>query len=72
MATTVEARVQAKVSPSTQPAPWYRDRVRLAIGAAVAVVLVALVAWFVTSSGRRKEEFAQRTLNQARSAAEAA
>lgn len=72
MATTVEARVREQASPSsTQPAPWYRDRVRLAMVAAVAVVLAALVAWFVISSGRRKEEFAQRTLNDARAAAEA-
>ena len=70
MATTVEARVRAQASPSTPPAPWYRDRNRLAVGAALAVVVVALIAWFVYSSGRRKEEFAQRSLNQARSAAE--
>ena len=70
MATTVEARVRAQASPSTAPAPWYRDRNRLAVGAALAVVVVALIAWFVYSSGRRKEEFAQRSLNQARSAAE--
>ena len=30
-----------------------------------------LIAWFVVSSGRRKEEFAARSLNQARAAAEA-
>ena len=72
MATTVEARVRAQASPpSTPPAPWYRDRNRLALGAALAVVVVALVAWFIYSSGRRKEDFAQRSLSQARSAAEA-
>src|SRR5687768_11220550 len=71
MATTVEARVRAQASPSTQqPVPWYRDRNRLALAAAVAVVVVALVVWFVITSGRRKEEFAQRSLNQARTAAE--
>jgi len=33
--------------------------------------VLALVAWFVMASGRRKEEFAARSLNQARAAAEA-
>jgi outer membrane protein assembly factor BamD (BamD/ComL family) len=40
----------------------------------IALVLVAvavLVGWFVVSSGKRKEQFAQRSLNQARVAAEA-
>jgi predicted negative regulator of RcsB-dependent stress response len=73
MATTVEARVRAQVNPSTpqQPVPWYRDRNRLAFAAAITLVVAALVAWFVISSDRRKEAFAQRSLNQARSAAEA-
>ncbi|HEU5039741.1 MAG TPA: hypothetical protein VFT84_02905, partial [Gemmatimonadales bacterium] len=70
MATTVEARVRAQVSPTPQPAPWYRDRNRLAVGVGLAVLVIALVAWFIYSSGRRKEEFAQRSLNQARTAAE--
>ena len=71
MATTVEptTREQAKAAPGATP--WYRDRNRLAIGGAIAVVLVALVAWLVVSSQRRKEEFAARSLNQARTAAEA-
>lgn len=71
MATTVEARVREQASPTPQTTPWYRDRVRLATGAALGVVALVLVAWFVISSGRRKEEFAQRSLNQARAAAEA-
>jgi outer membrane protein assembly factor BamD (BamD/ComL family) len=72
MATTVEARSRAQVTPSTQqqPAPWYRDRNRLAFAAGIAVLVAALVVWFVLSSGRRKEEYAQRSLNQARTAAE--
>jgi TolA-binding protein len=40
------------------------------VGLAILAVL-ALVAWFVMASGRRKEEFAARSLNQARAAAEA-
>jgi TolA-binding protein len=71
MATTVEARAREQVSPSAAPTPWYRDRNRLALAGGIAVVVIALVAWFFTTSGRRKEEFAQRSLNQARSAAEA-
>jgi outer membrane protein assembly factor BamD (BamD/ComL family) len=35
------------------------------------VALVAIAAWFVVASGKRKEQFAARSLNQARSAAEA-
>jgi outer membrane protein assembly factor BamD (BamD/ComL family) len=71
MATTVEARAreQTRTAP-TKPA-WYRDRVRLGLAAGVAVLIIAVLAWFMVTSGRRKEEFAQRSLNQARTAAEA-
>ncbi|HUF34788.1 MAG TPA: hypothetical protein VMN37_02505, partial [Gemmatimonadales bacterium] len=44
---------------------------RLAVAGALALVVLGLVAWFVTTSTRRKEEFAARSLNQARAAAEA-
>ena len=71
MATTVEATAREQVNRSTQPAPWYRDRNRLALAVAGALVAIALVAWFVMTSNRRKEEFAARSLNQARTAAEA-
>jgi predicted negative regulator of RcsB-dependent stress response len=71
MATTVEATVREQASrSSTTPVPWYRDRNRLTLAVAGALVAVALVAWFVWSSNRRKEEFAARSLNQARTAAE--
>jgi outer membrane protein assembly factor BamD (BamD/ComL family) len=40
------------------------------VGLGILAVL-ALAAWFVMASGRRKEEFAARSLNQARAAAEA-
>jgi TolA-binding protein len=71
MATTVEptTREQTKAAPAATP--WYRDRTRLTIGGVIAVVVAALVVWLVVSSGRRKEEFAARSLNQARAAAEA-
>jgi TolA-binding protein len=70
MATTVEptTREQTKAAPAAKP--WYRDRNRLAIGGVIALVVIALVAWLVVSSQRRKEEFAARSLNQARAAAE--
>jgi outer membrane protein assembly factor BamD (BamD/ComL family) len=35
------------------------------------VALAAIVGWFVVASGKRKEQFAARSLNQARAAAEA-
>jgi outer membrane protein assembly factor BamD (BamD/ComL family) len=37
----------------------------------VVLALLVLTAWFVIASGKRKEEFAGRSLNQARAAAEA-
>jgi predicted negative regulator of RcsB-dependent stress response len=71
MATTVEARTRQQVSPPVSPkAPWYRDQTRLLIAGGILVAVIALVAWFITSSGKRKEEFAARSLNQARSIAE--
>lgn len=71
MATTVEP-TRTQIPPTaTLPAPWYRNRQRqISIGAAV-LGLLALVGWFVFASSKRKEEFAARSLNQARAAAEA-
>ena len=72
MATTVEPTTRERTSATPAAAiPWYRDRNRQLAAAGIAVAVVALVAWFVVSSGRRKEEFAARSLNQARAAAEA-
>ncbi len=73
MATTVQptTRERTSATPPTAPTPWYRDRNRQLAAVAIALAVVALVAWFVISSGRRKEEFAARNLNQARAAAEA-
>src|SRR5688572_15540521 len=70
MATMVEATTRDQ-APATQPTPWYRGRSRLIIGAAVAVLILAAVAWVIRSSEQRKEAFAARSLNQARAAAEA-
>jgi predicted negative regulator of RcsB-dependent stress response len=71
MATTVEATSRRQANVPAGPTPWYRDRNRLLAVAAGVLTLVALATWFVISSNRRKEEFAARSLNQARAAAEA-
>jgi TolA-binding protein len=70
MATSVEPTIRDRAK-ATAPAPWYRDRNRQLAAAGIAVATIALIAWFLVTSGRRKEEFAARSLNQARAAAEA-
>lgn len=71
MATTVEAtRTQPAAAPTVSK-PWYKDRQRQIVVALVVVAALALVVWFVMASGKRKEQFAARSLNQARAAAEA-
>ncbi len=71
MATTVAATSTREAIGTAPDAPWYRDRNRQITAAAIAVALVALVGWFVVASGKRKEEFAARSLSQARHTAEA-
>jgi outer membrane protein assembly factor BamD (BamD/ComL family) len=71
MATTVEP---TRTGPAEAPAattPWYQRHKRYVLAGIVILAVVALVAWFVMASGKRKEEFAARSLNQARAAAEA-
>ena len=71
MATTVEpTRAQTAAAPAVST-PWYKNRSRLIIATAAIVAAIAVVAWFIVASGKRKEEFAARSLNQARTAAEA-
>jgi outer membrane protein assembly factor BamD (BamD/ComL family) len=71
MATTVEpTRAQTTATPPVST-PWYRNRQRQIVAAAAILAAIAVVAWFIVASGRRKEEFASRSLNQARAAAEA-
>jgi outer membrane protein assembly factor BamD (BamD/ComL family) len=71
MATTVEpTRAQTTAAPAVST-PWYKNRQRYIIAAVAIAVAVALVVWFIVASGRRKEAFAARSLNQARTAAEA-
>jgi TolA-binding protein len=71
MATMVEATTREQSTATTTPAAWYRDRTRLLGAAVVGLLLLGVVAWAIWTSGQRKEEFAARSLNQARAAAEA-
>ena len=71
MATTVQPTTRERTPPVPPTTPWYRDRNRQLLALALAVAAVGLITWFLITSGRRKEEFAARSLNQARSAAEA-
>jgi outer membrane protein assembly factor BamD (BamD/ComL family) len=71
MATTVEATTREQAPAPIAKTPWYRDRRRQLIIAIAAAAAVAVVGWFLVESGKRKEQFAARSLNQARSAAEA-
>jgi outer membrane protein assembly factor BamD (BamD/ComL family) len=71
MATTVEAKSREEAAAPPVRRPWYRDPQRQLLAALVLVLMGAIVAWFVVASGKRKEQFAARSLNQARAAAEA-
>jgi len=71
MATTVEPTRAQTTAPPAVSTPWYKNRERYIIAAAAIVAVIAAVAWFVVASGKRKEAFAARSLNQARTAAEA-
>lgn len=71
MATTVEPKSQAPTSAPPARRPWYGDTRRLLIGGLAFLVLALIAVWFVLASGKRKEQFAARSLNQARAAAEA-
>jgi predicted negative regulator of RcsB-dependent stress response len=72
MATTVEAKSREQAPPpAAAKSPWYRDRQRQLLAAVIILAAAAIVGWFVLDSSKRKEEFAARSLNQARAAAEA-
>jgi outer membrane protein assembly factor BamD (BamD/ComL family) len=71
MATTVEpTRAQTTPAPAVST-PWYKNRQRYIVAAVAIAVAIVLVVWFVVASDKRKEAFAARSLNQARTAAEA-
>jgi outer membrane protein assembly factor BamD (BamD/ComL family) len=71
MATTIEPKSREQTPPAAARPAWYLRYRRPLIVAAAVVVGLAVIAWFVLASGKRKEEFAARSLNQARAAAEA-
>jgi outer membrane protein assembly factor BamD (BamD/ComL family) len=71
MATMVEATTPGQTTATATPTAWYRDKWRRAGAAVFTVFLLGVVVWLVLASGRRKEEFAARSLNQARATAEA-
>jgi outer membrane protein assembly factor BamD (BamD/ComL family) len=71
MATTVEAKTREQAPAPMAAPPWYQVHQRKLVAVLILVAAGAMVAWFVMASGRRKEQFAARSLNQAQSAAEA-
>jgi predicted negative regulator of RcsB-dependent stress response len=71
MATTVEVQSREQTRPGPAAPPWYRRRQRELLAGVVILLAAAIVVWFVMASGKRKEAFAARSLNQARAAAEA-
>ena len=71
MATMVQATTPGQTTAAAISPAWYRDKRRMAGAVALAVLLLGVVVWVVLASGRRKEQFAARSLNQARSTAEA-
>jgi outer membrane protein assembly factor BamD (BamD/ComL family) len=71
MATTVEATTREQVAAAPATTPWYRDRRRQVVVAVTLVAAAGVISWFLLASGQRKEQFAARSLNQARAAAEA-
>jgi predicted negative regulator of RcsB-dependent stress response len=67
----VEATTRSETAGTETPRPWYRDRNRLIGAVVLAVLILGVVGWAVWTSNQRKEQFAARSLNQARAAAEA-
>ena len=67
----VEATTRGQTATAEIPTAWYRDKTRLIGAVVLTILLLAVAVWLVLASGRRKEEFAARSLNQARAAAEA-
>jgi outer membrane protein assembly factor BamD (BamD/ComL family) len=71
MATTVEAKSKEQVPVLAPTTPWYQRYQRALFVALVVLAAAAIVGWFIVASSKRKEQFAARSLNQARAAAEA-
>ena len=71
MATTIEPKSRETAGTPVSRPPFYERHRRPLLIALGLIVVAGIVTWFVLSSAKRKEEFATRSLNQARSAAEA-
>ncbi|HEY3013234.1 MAG TPA: tetratricopeptide repeat protein [Gemmatimonadales bacterium] len=71
MATTLEAKTKEQAPAPAAPAPWYQAHRRALLAVLIVVLAAVIVGWFILASGKRKEQFAARSLNQARAAAEA-
>lgn len=73
MATSVaEQATRSTVDPDLHPLlGWLHARQRPVSIAVLGIVLVALVAWYITESGRRKQAQANEALEQARAVMEA-
>jgi outer membrane protein assembly factor BamD (BamD/ComL family) len=69
-ATSSQTSSSTKAKSSSPLAAWLKEPRNRGLALGGAVALIALVAWVVVSSGSRKEDFASRALDQARSAAE--
>ncbi len=67
----VEATTRDQTPAAAGQAPWYGDKRRLLTGVVLTLAVVVAAGWVLWTSDRRKEDFAARSLNQARSAAEA-
>src|SRR4051794_3518878 len=71
MATTVEPKTREVTAGPEAGPPWYQRYQRPLLIALGVLAVGAIVAWFIIASAKRKEQFAARSLNQARAAAEA-
>lgn len=74
---TVTAPTSSKAAAGMNPGgkasavqEWLREPQNRYLAAGLGVALLGLIVWFVMMSGRRKEDFASRALDQARAAAE--
>ncbi|MEP6573226.1 MAG: tetratricopeptide repeat protein [Gemmatimonadota bacterium] len=68
--TAVPPSSTAPASPPAKAARWIDVPLNRAAVAVGGVALIGLLAWVIIISGRRKEDFASRALQQARAAAE--
>jgi outer membrane protein assembly factor BamD (BamD/ComL family) len=71
MATTIESKTREPASPAVAGPPWYQRYQRPLLIALAVVAVAAIVVWFIMASNKRKEQFASRSLDRARAAAEA-